>query len=93
MIKPTKDNILIERTESLKQIGSIHLPDNALDTPTKFKVLAVGSNVTEVKVGDSVYSIPYNGKKINDTQRIVKLDDILFVYTDEEGGETNASRI
>ena len=30
MIKPTKDHILIERTESLKQIGSIHLPDVAI---------------------------------------------------------------
>lgn len=93
MIKPTKDHILIERTESLKQIGSIHLPDVALDSPTKFKVLAVGSAITEVKVGDSVYAIPYNGTKINDLQRIVKLNDILFVYNDEEGGETNASRI
>ena len=84
MIKPTKDNILIERTESLKQIGSIHLPDVALDSPTKFKVLAVSSAITEVKVGDNVYALPYKGKKINDIQRIVKLDDILFVYNENE---------
>lgn len=59
------------------------MPDNALDSPTKFKVIAVGDEIKEVKPGDLVYAIPYNGNKVNDTQRIVKLNDILFVYNEE----------
>lgn len=62
-LKPTKENVLIERIESQKQIGSIVLPDSAIDAANKGKVLNVvwaSDEVPEFSTNDIVVFRPHS---------------------------------
>ncbi len=88
-IQPLADRVVIEQVEAEEVSASgIILPDSAKEKPSEGKVLAVGKDVEEVKVGDTVLYAQYgptevkvDGKEL----KIAKEEDILAVV--KKGGK------
>ncbi len=82
-LKPLKDRVYISYSEEEeKTAGGLYVPETAKEKPQQGKVEAVGSEVKEVKVGDTVLFDKYSGSKIkvNDKAHlIVKEEDILGI--------------
>lgn len=83
-IKPLKDRVVVKYSEETieKTAGGIYVPDVAKEKPQKGTVEAVGSEVKEVKAGNTVLFDKYSGSKIkiDDTEYlIVKEEDILGI--------------
>jgi chaperonin GroES len=83
-IKPLKDRVVVKYSEEEmeKTSGGIYVPDVAKEKPQRGTVEAVGSEVKEVKKGNTVLFDKYSGSKIklNDTEYlIVKEEDILGI--------------
>jgi chaperonin GroES len=83
-IKPLKDRVVVKYSEEEmeKTAGGIYVPDVAKEKPQKGSVEAVGSEVKEVKAGNTVLFDKYSGSKIklNDTEYlIIKEEDILGI--------------
>ena len=54
-IQPMADYVVVEQEAAqTKTASGIYLPENAQEKPKTAKVVAVGSDVDEVKVGDHV---------------------------------------
>ncbi len=83
-IKPLKDRVVVRYSEEEmeKTAGGIYVPDVAKEKPQKGIVEAVGSEVKEVKAGNTVLFDKYSGSKVklNDTEYlIVKEEDLLGI--------------
>lgn len=83
-IKPLKDRVVVKYSEEEmeKTAGGIYVPDVAKEKPQRGTVEAVGSEVKEVKAGNTVLFDKYSGSKvkINDTEYlIIKEEDILGI--------------
>ncbi len=78
-IKPLKDRVVVKYSseELEKTPGGIYVPDVAKEKPQKGTVIEVGSEVKEVKVGDTVLFDKYAGSKI-------KVDDVEYLIIKEE---------
>lgn len=80
-IKPLADRVVAVREAAATQTASgIYLPDNAKEKPTLANVVAIGSEVKEVKVGDKIVYKEYSTTelKIDGAEYlIVKEEDIL----------------
>jgi chaperonin GroES len=78
-IKPLKDRVVVKYSseELEKTPGGIYVPDVAKEKPQKGTVIEVGSEVKEVKVGDTVLFDKYGGSKI-------KIDDVEYLIIKEE---------
>lgn len=78
-IKPLKERVVVKYSseELEKTPGGIYVPDVAKEKPQKGEVIAVGSEVKEVKVGDTVLFDKYSGSKI-------KVDDVEYLIIKEE---------
>ncbi len=78
-IKPLKDRVVVKYSEEEveKTPGGIYVPDVAKEKPQKGTVEAVGSEVKELKVGNTVLFDKYSGSKI-------KLNDIEYLIIKEE---------
>jgi chaperonin GroES len=80
-IKPLHDKILIERLETIKETSSGIILRHS-EEPDKAKVLAVGPDVNEVQVGDTVQ--PDWGKTVKSESSektfLVKIEDIAYIY-------------
>src|SRR2546422_5059338 len=81
--KPLKDRVFVSYSEELeKTAGGIYIPDAAKEKPQKGRVEAVGSEVKNVKAGDSILFDKYSGSKItmdNVEYLILKEEDILGI--------------
>lgn len=81
--KPLKDRVFVSYSgEAEKTAGGIYVPDTAKEKPQKGKVEAVGSEVKDVKVGDTVFFDRYSGSKVNmdnNEYLIIKEEDILGI--------------
>ena len=81
--KPLGDRLLIERVEETNTTASgIIIPDNAKEKPSQAKVLAIGSDVEEVEVGDTVVFGKYVGNELSLDGKeylVIELSDILGV--------------
>lgn len=81
--KPLKDRVFVSYAEeSEKTAGGIYLPDTAKEKPQKGNVEAIGSEVKEIKVGDTILFDKYSGSKTNingNEYLIIKEEDILGV--------------
>jgi chaperonin GroES len=81
--KPLKDRVFISYSdETEKTAGGIYVPDTAKEKPQKGKVEAVGPEVKELKVADTVFFDRYSGSKVNidnNEYLIIKEEDILGV--------------
>ena len=63
--KPLGDRLLIQRVEEANTTASgIIIPDNAKEKPSKGKVIAVGSEVEDINVNDTVVFGKYSGNEI-----------------------------
>lgn len=81
--QPLGKRILVERLEDVKTTATgIIIPDNAKEKPLSGKVLAVSSEVENVKTGDDVVFGKYAGTEITlegKTYLVLNLDDVLGV--------------
>jgi chaperonin GroES len=81
--KPLKERVFIKYSEEMEKTpGGLYVPDTAKEKPQKGVVEAVGPEVKEVKVGNTVLFDKYSGTKINlDNQEylIIKEEDILGI--------------
>ncbi|UFH58864.1 co-chaperone GroES [Sulfurovum mangrovi] len=63
--KPLGDRLLVERVEEVSTTASgIIIPDNAKDKPSQGTVIAIGSDVEEINVGDTIVFGKYSGTEI-----------------------------
>ncbi len=81
--KPLKDRVFVSYSEEIeKTAGGLYIPDAAKEKPQKGSVEAVGSEVKNVKPGDSILFDKYSGSKItmdNVEYLILKEEDILGI--------------
>jgi len=81
--KPLKDRVFVSYSEEgEKTAGGLYIPDSAKEKPQKGKIEAIGSEVKEVKVGNTVLFDKYSGSKVNmdgTDYLIVKEEDILGI--------------
>jgi chaperonin GroES len=81
--KPLKDRVFVKYTEEgEKTPGGLYIPDSAKEKPQKGLVDAVGSEVKEVKVGNTILFDKYSGSKVNidsNEYLIIKEEDILGI--------------
>jgi len=81
--KPLKDRVFVSYSEEgEKTAGGIYIPESAKEKPQKGKVEAVGSEVKEIKVGNTILFDKYSGSKVNmdgTDYLIVKEEDILGI--------------
>lgn len=84
-IKPLADRIVAVREAAENKTASgLYLPDAAKEKPVMAKVVAVGKEVKEVKVGDKVVYKEYAPTELKiDGQEylILKEEDILALIT------------
>ncbi len=81
--KPLKDRVFVKYTEEGERTaGGIYIPDSAKEKPQKGIVEAVGSEVKEIKVGNTILFDKYSGSKVtmdNNEYLIIKEEDILGI--------------
>jgi len=81
--KPLGDRLLIQRVEEANTTASgIIIPDNAKEKPSKGKVIAVGSEVEDIKTDDTVVFGKYSGNEITldgDEYLIMESSDIFGI--------------
>lgn len=92
-IQPLADRLVIEQVqaEEVSKSGII-LPDSAKEKPSEGKVLAVGKDVKEVKVGDVVLYAKYGPTEVKVDGKelmLTKEEDILAIVTSgsKKGGK------
>jgi len=82
-LKPLKDRVVVSYSEEPERTaGGIYVPDTAKEKPQEGKVEAVGPEVKELKVGNTVIFDKYSGSKIKVGDRehlVIKEEDILAV--------------
>lgn len=80
-IKPLADRVVAVREEvSNKTASGLYLPDNAKEKSVVASVIAVGTGVKEIKIGDKIVYKEYSTTelKINGKEYlIVKEEDVL----------------
>ncbi len=82
-LTPLADRLVIEQVEAEEvSAAGIILPDSAKEKPSEGKVLAVGKDVKEIKVGDKVLYGKYGPTEIKVDGRevlIAKEEDVLAI--------------
>lgn len=80
-IKPLGTRVLVKQIEAeAKTSSGIIIPDSAQEKPLQAKVLAVGNDANQVKVGETVLYGKFTGTELNiDNNNYLMLDvaDIL----------------
>ena len=82
--KPLKERVFVRyNEEDEKSAGGLFIPDTAKEKPQRGTVEAVGSEVKEVKVGETILFDKYSGSKIvvdGIDYLILKEEDILGIF-------------
>ncbi len=79
--QPLGNRVLVERLEEATTTASgIIIPDNAKEKPSQGKIVAIGSDVEEIEVGDTVVFGKYVGNEltIDGTEYLIIEADELF---------------
>jgi chaperonin GroES len=77
-IQPLSDYVVCQSEAAQSKTASgLYLPDNAQEKPKTAKVLAIGKNVKQIKVGDKIL---YKSYSTTD----VKLDSEEYILVKEE---------
>ena len=77
-IKPLADRVVAVREEAKTQTASgLYLPDNAKEKPVLAKVMAVGGDVKNIKIGDKIIYKEYSTTEL-------KIDGIEYLIVKEE---------
>ncbi len=81
--KPLGERLLVERVEEESTTASgIIIPDSAKEKPSKAKVLAIGNDVEDVNVGDTVVFGKYSGTELSLEDKeylVLEISDVLGV--------------
>ncbi len=81
--KPLGERVLVKRVEvENKTASGIYIPDSAKEKPSTAAVIAIGSEVKEVKIDDTVVFGKYSGTELaleGNDYLILELKDILGV--------------
>lgn len=81
--RPLKERVFVRyETEPEKTASGLYIPDAAKEKPQKGTIEAIGSEVKDVKVGETILFDKYSGSKINIEDEeflIIKEEDILGV--------------
>jgi len=85
MFTPLKDRVLMVESDRVAEVAEesrIVIPDTAVELPTEGKVIAIGSEVTEVSIDDyvmfgkyGVMQVPVSGEEY----LMIKEEDILCI--------------
>ncbi len=77
-LQPTGSRILVQIAKPTEKIvGGVILPESSRqDESTRGTIVAVGPKVTDVKAGDTILLLTFNGTE-------VKVDEKDYVLTDE----------
>ncbi len=82
-LQPLADWVVAEQEEAITKTASgLYLPDKAAEKPKVAKVVKVGKNVKEIKVGDRIVYKTYSTTEIklnNKEYILVKEEDILAI--------------
>ena len=80
-LRPMGDYIVAENEASQEKTASgLYLPEKAQEKPKTAKVLAVGANVKELKVGDRIVYKSYSTTEVKVESKeyiLVKEEDVL----------------
>jgi chaperonin GroES len=80
-IRPLGDNIVAQAEEAASKTASgLYIPDSATEKPKIAKVVAIGKDVKELKVGDRIVYKTYSTTDVkvgSDEFIIVKEEDVL----------------
>ena len=80
-IQPLSDYVVCQSEAAQSKTASgLYLPDNAQEKPKTAKVLAIGKNVKQIKVGDKVLYKSYSTTDVklgSEEYILVKEEDIL----------------
>ena len=80
-IKPLADRVVAVREEAATKTASgIYLPDTAKEKPVVAKIVAIGPDVKQVKIGDKIVYKEYATTDLkidNQEYLIIKQEDIL----------------
>lgn len=80
-IQPLADYVVAQQEEaSNKTASGLYLPENAQEKPKTAKILAVGKDVRQLKVGDKIIYKSYSTTEIKlgaDDYILVKEEDVL----------------
>lgn len=81
--EPLGKRVLVSRTEEAKTTASgIIIPDNATEKPSQGSVVAVSSEVENVKVNDTVVFGKYAGNELKldgESYLVIDVDDLLGI--------------
>ena len=81
--QPLGDRLLVKRVEEATTTASgIIIPDNAKEKPSQGIVMAIGTDVEEVKVEDKVVFGKYSGSELSVDgveYLVIELSDILGI--------------
>ena len=80
-LQPLADYVVAQAEEATTKTASgLYLPDNAAEKPKTAKVLAIGKEVKQVKVGDRVVYKSYSTTEVkveSEDYILIKEEDIL----------------
>ena len=80
-IQPLADYVVAQQEEaSNKTASGLYLPENAQEKPKVAKILAVGADVRQLKVGDKIIYKSYSTTDVKlgaDDYILVKEEDVL----------------
>lgn len=83
--KPLGERLLVKTVEEAKTTASgIIIPDNAKEKPNRAEVIAVGNEVKDVNVGDTVVYGKYSGTELvleGTDYMVLELSDVLGVIS------------
>ena len=83
--KPLGERLLVKSVEESNTTASgIIIPDNAKEKPNRAEVLAIGSEVEDVNVGDTVVYGKYAGTELSldgENYIVLELSDVLGVIS------------
>ena len=81
--RPLGERILVKRAEvENKTASGIYIPDNAKEKPQTANVVAIGTKVEDIKVGDTIVFEQYRGTEFKlDGQEylILNLENVIGV--------------
>jgi len=81
--EPLGKRVLVSRTEEAKTTASgIIIPDNATEKPSQGSVVAVSSEVENVKINDTVVFGKYAGNELKldgESYLVIEVDDLLGI--------------
>ena len=81
--RPLGERILVKRAEvESKTASGIYIPDNAKEKPQTAEVMAIGTKVEDIKVGDTIVFEQYRGTEFKlDGQEylILNIENVIGV--------------